>query len=385
MLNPPHASRAQILRFRLKGHNLTELRPVTALKEVAGACGIRNTPPGSAALGLLARIEGLAPRHVDQALGPGGALVEVLSMRASPLLVPRVDVGVFTIGALPRTEAAMEAVLANHKSVLKDAGVSATEALELAVAAAHKALAQGGLPRGELSGAITRQLPKRLQAWCEPCKIHHVPEMLFRLVGVRGEYIITRQGQGSTYVRSDTVLGKQSKAHAEDARAELLRRYLRCYGPTTATDFAAWVGIASSEVQEDWEHVAGQLIEVDIDGREGWIHRDDADVLRDPPAAHRVRLLPPYDAYLDQRDRVTLIPNKSLHKRVWRAIGNPGVVLHDGEAVGTWRTQKKGKRLIVTAEPFDEFSRPLQKAISEQAELLAPFRDCTTVEAVYGT
>jgi hypothetical protein len=202
---------------------------------------------------------------------------------------------------------------------------------------------------------------------------------------VRGEYVITGQGKGLTYVRADAVLGKQSKGNAEKARAELLRRYLRCFGPTTPADFAAWVGIASSEAQEDWEYVADQLLEVDLDGRKSWIHSDDAHVLSDPPAAKGVRLLPPYDAYLDQRDRATLIPERSLHKRVWRAIGNPGVVLQNGEAYGTWRTQKKGKCLIVTSEPFDGYSRPLQKEISEQAELLAPFRNCTTVELVCTT
>ena len=58
-----------------------------------------------------------------------------------------------------------------------------------------------------------------------------------------------------------------------------------------------------------------------------------------------VRLLPPYDAYLDQRDRETLVPDTAQQKRLWRAIGNPGVVLADGEVAGGWRPQKKGKRL----------------------------------------
>src|SRR3712207_7944687 len=37
-----------------------------------------------------------------------------------------------------------------------------------------------------------------------------------------------------------------------------------------------------------------------------------------------VRLVPPYDAYLDQRDRATLVPDKAVHGRIWKAIGNPG-------------------------------------------------------------
>ena len=39
-----------------------------------------------------------------------------------------------------------------------------------------------------------------------------------------------------------------------------------------------------------------------------------------------MRLLPPYDTYLDQRDRLTLLPDKALHTRVWTPIGGPGTL-----------------------------------------------------------
>lgn len=58
-----------------------------------------------------------------------------------------------------------------------------------------------------------------------------------------------------------------------------------------------------------------------------------------PPGPAGVRLLPPYDSYLDQRDRETLLPDKALHRRVWRILGNPGVVLADGHIVRLWRPQ----------------------------------------------
>jgi hypothetical protein len=79
------------------------------LLQVAGVCGVRNTPPGSAAIRLLARLDNLEPWHVDDVLGTAGDLVEVLGVRASPLPVPRADVAVFTIGALPRTDAGLQA------------------------------------------------------------------------------------------------------------------------------------------------------------------------------------------------------------------------------------------------------------------------------------
>lgn len=309
--------------------------------------------------------------------------MEVLSVRASPLLVPRKDFDVFTVGALPRTDDGMKAALANHKAVLEKAGVSASEALALATSAARSALKDGGLSRGDLSAAITRQLPRSLQAWCEPCKAHHVPEMLFRLIGLRGEFVIRRDGKTSAYVRTDQVLGKRTTMNQDAARRELLRRYLRCFGPSTAADFAAWVGITASEARADWDSLADELIEVDLDGRKTWVHDVDAAVLHKRPKGSGVRLLPPYDAYLDQRDRETLIPERALHKKVWRAIGNPGVVISAGEAVATWRTQKKGKRLNVIVETLRDLSRRACDEVAAQAELLGPFRECTSIETTF--
>src|ERR1044072_2438325 len=98
-------SREQALGVRLAGHHLAERESLKSLEGVAAACGVRNTPPGSAALGLLGRLDGLMPDGFDSALEAKGKLVEVLSVRISPLLAPRRDVDVFTIGALPRTDA----------------------------------------------------------------------------------------------------------------------------------------------------------------------------------------------------------------------------------------------------------------------------------------
>jgi len=41
----------------------------------------------------------------------------------------------------------------------------------------------------------------------------------------------------------------------EVARAELLRRYLRCYGPSTRGDFAAWAGIYAGDTDPWWDLV----------------------------------------------------------------------------------------------------------------------------------
>src|SRR6202043_342359 len=94
-----------------------------------------------------------------------------------------------------------------------------------------------------------------------------------------------------------------------------------------------------------------------------------------PRVARGVRLLPPHDMFLFQRDRVSLITEVRLHKVVWRATGNPGVVLVDGRVAGAWRPQKKGRELKLTVTPFGELDGADRLGIEAEAADIAPFRD----------
>ena len=146
---------------------------------------------------------------------------------------------------------------------------------------------------------------------------------------------------------------------------------------------AAWAGIAPADAQRSWDRVADHLVPVDVDGRPAWLHASDVARLESPPTPAGVRLLPPYDSYLDQRDRATLLPDKALQRRVWRILGNPGVVLADGHIAGLWRPQKKGKRLVVTVESFAALAQNARAEIEAEAALLAPYRGCTSAEVTF--
>jgi hypothetical protein len=373
------ADRARVLAFRLSGHHLIERQPLTDLETVAGACGIRNTPPGSSLLGLHARLTDLTPAAFDTALTDERTLVELLGMRISPHLIPTSDLAVFTLGALPREEASLRGVLKSFLPQLDEAGVAASDALEWAAEAACAELAAGPLGRGALSAGMTRRLPPALSAFCRPCGATHVFESLFRLVGVRGVWMLRRAGKQTVYERTDQWLGIAPTGDPAALRAALLRRYLRCFGPSTPKAFAEWVGIGAAEAQADWDQIGETLFEMEVDGHRAWLHADDLATFEDPPEPAGVRFLPPYDAYLDQRDRATLIPDTARHRQVWAALGNPGALLVDGEIVGTWRPLKKGKRLTVTVSTFGPIPRPTHAEIEAEAALLGPIRACSSV------
>ena len=126
--------------------------------------------------------------------------------------------------------------------------------------------------------------------------------------------------------------------------------------------------------------IAGEVDEVEFDGRRALILAADARAFASPPAASGVRLLPPFDPYLDQRDRATLWPDPAVRKRARTGIGAPGALLVDGDVAGLWRPAKKGKRLVVNVEPLTKAARKAGDAIAAEAQVLAPHRGAKTGE-----
>jgi hypothetical protein len=363
-------SREQVLAFRLATHNLHERLPAGSEDEAAAVIGLQDFPPGLAPVALAARV---ADADMD-------GLVIVYAWRGAAVAVPRDDVAVFTAGLAPPDDAAARTLVGTAVDSLDPEGISATDALDRVSAAVADALADGPLERDDFHQALRERLPKELLWWCRGCLSHHVHPSLWRATGVRGVLAVAeRRGRV-------TVFGAPPRGRAvKDAPAELTRRFLHAYGPATRAELAAWAGIAPAHARALLDAVADDLEEVELDGRRALILAADADRLADPPAASGVRLLPPFDPYLDQRDRATLFPDRELRARARSGIGAPGAVLVDGALAGLWRPAKKGKRLVVTVEPVTKAARKAADAIAAEAEIVAPHRGCATAEIAWAS
>jgi hypothetical protein len=216
------------------------------------------------------------------------------------------------------------------------------------------------LSRDALHEELRGRLPKSMLPWCEPCQSHHARRGLLTVAALEGRLCIAgREGRQNTFARTDQWIALQ----APDA-PELVRRYLHHLGPSTAADFAAWAGIAPSHAKALLETV--ELAQVG----KAFLLAEDLPAYESPPQARGVRLLGPGDPLLTARDKEHLIPDKELRKKVWRPVGSPGVVLHDGVPAGTWRARKQGRKLGIETEWFGE---PVD--IREEAERLATLRD----------
>jgi hypothetical protein len=355
--------RAHALAYRVATHNLHERLPAGSEREAAAVIGLQDFPPGLAAPALAARV-------ADADIGK---LVIVYTFRGAAVAVPPADVGVFTVGLAPPDEAAARTLVGTAVDSLDPHGISATDALDRVSDAVVDALSDGPLERDEFHQALRERLPDELLWWCRGCQSHHVNPSLWRATGIRGVLAVTeRRGRV-------TVFGAPPKARGvKKAPAELTRRFLRAYGPATHGDLAAWAGIAPSHARTLLDGIAGETAEVDFDGRTALILAADADRLAAPPAASGVRLLPPFDPYLDQRDRATLWPDPAVRKRARSGIGAPGVVLVDGDVAGLWRPEKKGKKLVVAVEPLTKAARKAADGLEAEAQMVAPHRGATS-------
>ena len=72
----------------------------------------------------------------------------------------------------------------------------------------------------------------------------------------------------------------------------------------------------------------------------------------------------------------SLVPDKARQKEVWKILGNPGVLLADGEIAGVWRSKASGKkRLDFTLTPFDTVRPAVRKAAEDEASRVAATRE----------
>ncbi|MDT5031383.1 MAG: hypothetical protein QOC94_1554, partial [Actinoplanes sp.] len=88
-----------------------------------------------------------------------------------------------------------------------------------------------------------------------------------------------------------------------------------------------------------------------------------------------VRMLPPMDALVQARDRDLLVPDRKQQKEVWRTLGNPGVLLVDGEIAGVWRAKMSGrKRVDLAVTPFGSLTAKARKTVETEAAAVARAR-----------
>jgi len=155
------------------------------------------------------------------------------------------------------------------------------------------------------------------------------------------------------------------------ARAELVRCWLRQFGPGTTTDIKWWTGWTVRNTRAALAKL--DAVEVDLDDGPGWLLADDLDPVE--PVSDWVALLPGLDSTVmgwKERDWYLGDHTPALFDR----NGNAGpTVWWNGRVVGGWAQQESGE---VAVRLLSEVPAGAQEAIEDEAhrlsEWLGPIR-----------
>ncbi|QVQ51186.1 AlkZ family DNA glycosylase [Spiractinospora alimapuensis] len=385
---------ARVRAFRAARHHLTERRPIDDVLAVVGACGIQNTPPWAAGVALGARLDGFTLDAFDRAVSVDRTLTQSWCMRGAPFLFPTNDIDVFTTGLLPDTERDIRAFVVGVKPALDALEMSAIEAVDRTEATLPRILSGRQLPIDplgkEIADTIAEYLPlARRRTWDEPGPYspgqplgEGVVHFVLRISTLKQTICFApRSGNKAPFVLTSEWLGDDRRHTEQDeARRELLRRYLRRYGPSNSAGFAAWAGISPQQASDTWDLLAEEL--TSVRGHKGgttWVLGDDVGALESASVPDSVRLLPPSDPYLRQQDRDTILDDTTRHPVLWRTVGAPGAVLRAGRVVGVWNARKRGRRLDLTVRPFEPLPEGVRSAVAAEADVLAPLRGAERV------
>jgi hypothetical protein len=188
-------------------------------------------------------------------------------------------------------------------------------------------------------------------------------------------------GKESCFARLDQWLPNISLGETDEdqARNELLLKYLHSYGPASAQDFACWSGLLTSEATRAIEINLTVLKPVQIKetGKRLWMLRKDFKNLQklDLDEEAPLCLLPKFDSYLmGHKNRTRIIEDQFL-KQVYRpVIGDvAATMLVNGRIVGTWASKKTAKMLTVAVKAFRKLDKDTLSELEQVAKELGAF------------
>ena len=153
-----------------------------------------------------------------------------------------------------------------------------------------------------------------------------------------------------------------------EARAELIRRYLNAFGPSSLRDIVAWSMMHVPELKASLALLEPLRRFRDERGRE--LFDVPRAPLPQPETPAPVRFLPKWDnVLLAWADRTRVLP-EPYRKKVIRMNGDVAqTFLVDGFVAGTWRVEKGRVKL----EPFGRLSRQQQGELKDEAARLEAF------------
>jgi hypothetical protein len=339
-------------------------------------------------LALWARAPGVTVEAVDKALYDDRTLVRQLAMRRTLFVFPRDLLPAAWGSAAARVARLQRASL--RKDVLAAGLATDPDAWIAEATGAVLGLLSDGIARTtaelraelpQLAGRIARGTPEKKWSGEFP-----IAPGVMTLLGAEG-HLVRGVNAGHwrlnkpTWVATSAWLGGSPEPLPEaEGYAELVRRWLRTFGPGTEADIVWWLGATKSSVRRALADV--EAVEVTLGGGgTGWVLPDDLDPVPEPePWA---ALLPTLDPtvmgwkerafYLDPADTPYLFD----------ANGNAGnTAWWDGRVVGCWVQDDDARVHVLLRHDIGPDGRA---ALEAEAERLTTWLDGVRIVNVYAS
>jgi hypothetical protein len=375
-MTTPTVSADAVRRFRFVRHQL-DRDPAKGGKGGDVALldyGVQDTGPDGAAWAL--SIRGAGPPVED--------LVYAWTIRGAPHAYRRTEVAAIAVATAPLSEIDAGKRIFDANKPLKAAGIPALDALRT-IAGHQRKIVRRPTVKGEVSSRLTEVVDEPYLRSCRPCNAVHIYENPFRIAALQAGLELEPGTSPPVLLRVKGLKPPMYRRLGDEAepRFDVVRNYLRFYGPARIRDAAEFLDARQADVEQAWP---ADAVEVRVKGEAAstgraqrrFILAEDAEALSgDSGAARTLRLLGPYDPYLQLRDRTVLVTDEKRRKALWPVIGRPGAVVAGGDVLALWRPRTSGQRLRLAVEPWTRLTKPVRTALEEQAERLAVHRGVT--------
>jgi hypothetical protein len=362
---------SKALAYRIHAQQLDRAEAARAITDAAiFDFGVQDTGRNGASWALANR--GVPVRDAGELeASPDVALAWTL--RAAPHYYRRTDLPDVLVATSPLSDADAAKRVVGAGKPLKAAGIPTLAGLtEVATQMRH--VVTRPLVKGDVSTQLTARLDPPYLRYCGACKATHSWEVPFR-IGALFAGLELEPGTSPPVLRRIPSWPKRTPGPAPDPMAapeplQPIRNYLRFLGPATPNDVAAFLDSPVAVIKAHWPEDA---VEVDVEGRKGWVLGDVGDIEQDQDQ-DLLRLLGGFDLFLQGKDRGLIVPDVSRHKELWPILGRPGAVLRGTEIVGSWRPKTTGGEFTLRLSLWTALSKRIRGQLEIQAERLAAHR-----------
>jgi hypothetical protein len=371
------------MAYRLhKQHVIERTTPDRLIDVVREMVGVHAQVASSAELQLAARIDGLRPADIQDALASRRTLVKAWSMRGTlHLLVPE-DLARIVVASGTR-ERWREAVWQKAYDVT-------FEQVEAMIAAVGDTLSDEPMLRADLADSVAAHLADPALA----TKLRSGWGSFLGPVAQRGLLCFgPPAGRNVTFVRPsawlDRPIAPSELAAASgrtrgdvplvpiDALAGLVGSFLAAFPGSGRDATRRWWGAMRSGLINEARAVLGDaVVEIDVAGTKAWARPCDVEPLAATRPFEGVRLLPGFDPWINELPRRTMaVLDPAHHDRIYRVAGwvTPVVVV-DGRVAGTWELAA-GKRGGVVVTRLERWRSGVEAELADEVDRLAAFLD----------